>query len=391
MTLQRELATAYERLATILGGGGVSNLGDLAGAERGYLTALSMREKLAAQKDAGAEDQDALAQLRVQLARFFVQQGDATRAEHEAEAAVTLLQSPKAAGSRADRLGILATAFHQLSYVQALRGENAAALTSAMQAVDYARQGLAAHPGDPADISRLARIEIDGARPLAGAGRGAEALTMVGDARHNLERVLADEPRNVRYRENLVEALDVEGTISGALGDRAGSVREFSEATAIVDSLKAEGPDDQVIRIAAMISDHGYGSALLDAGDIEAGIARLRRASLEANAIARDSPGNWVVQSEIVVITLDLGEALIARNAHDPEGCLYARSRTLIGGSSGGAPRKSRGVGSTGRISKQSARRVASRLLAPFPYRAEARRFQNVVVRALRARIFTRP
>ena len=84
--------------------------------------------------------------------------------------------------------------------------------------MDYARQGLAAHP-DPVSISRLARIEIDGARPLAGAGRSAEALTMLGDARHNLERVLANEPNNVRYRENLVEALDAEGDISDALGD----------------------------------------------------------------------------------------------------------------------------------------------------------------------------
>ena len=70
-----------------------------------------------------------------------------------------------------------------------------------------------------------------------------------------------------------------------------------------------------------MISDHGYGSALLNAGDTAAGIARLRRASVEAQAIARDSPGNGYVQRELAVITLDLGEALIARNSHDPEGC----------------------------------------------------------------------
>src|SRR5262249_30725111 len=117
--LQRELATAYERLATILGGGGVSNLGDARSAEAHYRSALAIRERLAARRDAQPADVDGLAQLHVELSRTLAATNTLDRAETEAASAVALLQSPRAgAAATPGRLGHMATAFHQLGYVQ---------------------------------------------------------------------------------------------------------------------------------------------------------------------------------------------------------------------------------------------------------------------------------
>jgi serine/threonine protein kinase len=316
--LERELATANERLATILGGGGVSNLGDLPDAKARYLKALAIREKLATRANASPEDRDALAELRVQLARLFALTGDLDRAEQEAFSAVKSLQQAR---SQASSLGRLATAFHQLGYVQSLRAKTTAAAGSLAQAVDYARQQALARPAETADLVRLARIEIDGARPLADAGRGAEALAMLNDARSTLERLRALEPHNTRYGENLIEALVTQASVLGTLGDAQGRLRTCAQAVPIAESLRAASPDDHAIQIAVMISHHDLGVALLEAGDTAAGVVRLRTANAEAEAMIREAPDNAFVLRRLAAIKARLGEALLSMNPQDPDGC----------------------------------------------------------------------
>ena len=321
VALQRELATAHERLAAILGGGGVSHLGDLKGAEQRYLTALAIRERLAGRADSSLEDVDALAELQVQLARFFSLKGDLARAEQQAAAAVALLQLPRMTGLADVRVGHLATALHQLGYAQARRAENGPALASLEQSVVFARQQADAHPGDLVVVARLARIQIDAAQQKVVAGRTADALAMFRDAQHGLEQLLERDPRNARYRGYLVELLNDEGDAFIAAGDEAGARAAFTRAVAMAEALLADGPDDQGHQIAAMMSHYSLGAALIRFGDTDDGIRRFRQAIAEAEAMARTSPDSGFVIDQLASVRAELGEALIGRRPNDAEGC----------------------------------------------------------------------
>src|SRR5262249_9014875 len=153
--------------------------------------ALEIREALAARSNAAEEDVSALAELRVQLARLFAVTGDLTRAVDQAMQAVTLLQA--SSGSRpasGNHLGRLATAYHQLGYVQARRAENNAALQSFEQAVTSARRQVAVQPDDLNELARLSRIQIDYANQLSIAGKPQEALETLREAEASIRRLL---------------------------------------------------------------------------------------------------------------------------------------------------------------------------------------------------------
>jgi tetratricopeptide (TPR) repeat protein len=322
VALQRELATANERLGTIFGGGGVSNLGNLRSAESRYQQALAIRESLAARSGAEPPDIHGLAQLRVQVARFLALKGDLVRAEDSATEAVTLFESlQEDSGAPANRLGQLATAYHQLGYVRARRGKNAEALASLEAAVARAKRQVSITPDDLDETARLARIQIDYAEQLLTAMQPGAALETLAEARRKYEELLSRDPVNVRYRQSLVRIFNNQGGALNALDDRPGMIRAFTDATTTADALLAAGLDDHGSQLAALLSHAALGRALVAIGKTEAGIKRLRQTIAEAESIVKASPGDDFTVNELAVGRLNLGEALLSAAPHSAVGC----------------------------------------------------------------------
>ena len=84
--LQRELASAYERVGDVQGNPYYANLGDTAGATESYRKALQIRLALAGDQRGSAED-------RAALAAVYVKQGFAFRAGNNFPAAFEALQA----------------------------------------------------------------------------------------------------------------------------------------------------------------------------------------------------------------------------------------------------------------------------------------------------------
>ncbi len=322
--LQRELATANQRLGDILGGGGVSNLGDIPGAEVRYNAALAMWEELAARRDAEPTDLENLARLRVEHSRFLLVRGALDRSEQSAADAVALLRTPRGERAGGERhAGMLATSLHQLGYIQSRRGKNTAALASFGEAVHYASNQLKTLPEDPRELQRSARIEADYASQLQRAGRAAEAVDAARAARRKLEGLLATDPHNVRTQQTLALALQNEATALAATGDRKGSVTVFGEAVKVSEALRAASPTDQSAQIGAMLAHYALGVALLQFGDTTEGIATLRNAVVEAEAVRKISSGNDYIINQLASIKLELGEALLTSHPQSAEGCRH--------------------------------------------------------------------
>jgi tetratricopeptide (TPR) repeat protein len=153
------------------------------------------------------------------------------------------------------------------------------------------------------------------------AGRAAEALSILEDARQTLERLRALDPRNVRLGENLFEALSNQGDVLEMLGDRAAELHLYTEAAYLSEALLADSPDDRTVQIAVTIGHQNLGVGLLETGDITAAVTRLRTANAEADAIVRRAPDNGFVRHRLAMIKARLGEALLTINSRDPEGC----------------------------------------------------------------------
>jgi tetratricopeptide (TPR) repeat protein/RIO-like serine/threonine protein kinase len=320
--LQRELATANMRLGDILGGGGVSNLGDLKGAAARYASAHSTWEALAARPDAEAADFEGLAQVRVQLSRFGVLRGVLDEAENHAAAAVTLLERTASPGGAARRNhGLLATAFHQLGFVQARRGKSDDALRSLERAREHASSAVGPSTGDADDEARIARIQLDLGEQLIRARRAREAQDLLLDSRRRLDRLLAGDPRSKRYRLNLIQTLNTLGMAQRAAGNLSEAVVSYRDATTQAVAMADEEPEDQGVRFAALLSQYALGTSLLAAGSTASGVTHLRLAIADGERIVQAAPGHDAARHQVASARLELGEALLAASDTRRDGC----------------------------------------------------------------------
>ncbi|HZP65777.1 MAG TPA: hypothetical protein VFB32_05660, partial [Rudaea sp.] len=324
--LQRELAGANERLGEILGGGGVSNLGDLRGADARYGTALAMREALASNSQATPADVEALAQLHVSLSRFKALAGDLPRAEAHASRAVDLLESPLARQSTdPHRLGYLARAQHQRGYVRARRGNNETAVASHREATQNARRQVELLPDDDQEQARLARIEVDYAETLRYTGDDAQALAMIADARQRAERLLKADPHNQRLRMTLFQAFYNEGEVYEDQEHWSACLEAFRRAVALADELRTAQPDDVSSQLTAIHAYYALGMGFIHSGAIVRGIAVLDEAVAGAQHLLRTMPNNAYVLSQLSGIEVERGEALLGIH-RTADGCRDIRS-----------------------------------------------------------------
>jgi tetratricopeptide (TPR) repeat protein len=321
VTLQRELATANMRLGEILGGGGVSNLGDVKGAHARYLAALAVRETLAAQPNAEPVDAVGLAQVHVQLSRFSGSLGDLERAEQHARAAVSTLETPLAQRSGNGQMGYLSTAYQQLGFVQARRGENADALASLEAARTRAQQLVNAHPNDAIHLARLSRIQTDYGDQLIQAQRPKDAIAILADARGRLQRLLVVDPLNKPHRQNLILVLNTEGSGLEMLRDYRGAVDAFTTALDMSERLVEAEPTDLGARVALLLSRYRLAMGLVHAGKRTAGAARLRETIADGEKILQTAPAHGFTRHQIASARLELGETLLADDRRSREGC----------------------------------------------------------------------
>ena len=322
--LQRELATANQRLATILGGGGVSSLGNQQGARERYAAALKLREGLVARSDATVDDYESFASLRVDLSRLWAWVGDMPQAEAHATAAIALLQQANVKWPKAERDAQLASAYHQLAYCS---GSKTAAIAAYDKAMALVRSRIDANPQDAINIARMARIAPDFANVLLQTGRPTDARDVVRDARGRLGPILAADPINKRYRQYLAFLWGNEAEALIALGEYAGAVEAGTHATAVAHELHLQEPKDLATLLALMNSRCTLGQAWLGAGQPANGIARLRECVADGQRLLALAPTNYY-RGELAFRQLQLGRALIdaGKGQHSEEGCAVLRA-----------------------------------------------------------------
>lgn len=143
--LQREVASAYERLGDVQGRPLASSLGDEAGALQSYNKSLDLRERLARTSQANADDAVSLAKIHRLIANAAVESADIRGAlEHAKKAlAVTTAASDSGSGNTKAAASELAWDYMALGMVESGGGFNSAGLGDPDSAIRDFEKALA--------------------------------------------------------------------------------------------------------------------------------------------------------------------------------------------------------------------------------------------------------
>jgi tetratricopeptide (TPR) repeat protein len=322
VSLQRELATAFQRLGQIQGAGVGANLGETQGALESYGKALAIRQALLVRRPVDPVDLQGLGELQLEMANLFTSRGDLASAETALRAGLQQLENLSSSGHAAgDLRHPLSVGYQRLGYVHARRGDQRAALEASEKATSFSEAFCAAHPDDAKARANLAFIRNELAERLGRLGRTQEALENNRRARQIQEKLIEADPLNARFQRDLVYTLNLEGGFLHDLGMPRASVESYTRSLTVAEAQLAADPRNRWNQVAAVMGLSNLGSALIDAGEKSAGIERLKKAAQSGEAILAEDAANGFLRNQLANIHATLGSALRESEPTAVEGC----------------------------------------------------------------------
>jgi tetratricopeptide (TPR) repeat protein/tRNA A-37 threonylcarbamoyl transferase component Bud32 len=324
VSLQRELADAYQRVAQVQGGGVGANLGDSRGALQSYGKALTIRQALIARTPVDSRDVLGLALLEFDLGALERVLGEPAKAERSFVSSAARLESLRRQGALPeDQRRRVAPVYQRLAEAQRFQGKHDAALASARQASAEAEAAWRARPEDAAVRSALAAASHQLAEVLADGRQYADALEWTRRARGLLEAALRENPLDAQSTRILLFVLNGEGRYLWELGDRSGSLKVRARALEVAEEAARRDPQDRWSQMGVVVAGITLADALLQAGAARESVNYFREALRIGRAAADADPQNRYVQLEAAAAEYGLGRARLAEGtpAARAEGC----------------------------------------------------------------------
>jgi non-specific serine/threonine protein kinase/serine/threonine-protein kinase len=287
-SLQRELATAYEKVGTVQGNPFGANLGDTQGALESYGKSLAIWQSLANGNAFSLDDR--VAQVRVQRLILAVQanRGDASTLGDLRQSIASLEQVLRTAGPAPVVLQELGTDYRFLGVVLDGSGNYQAALENFQKALPIIEQRLAAAPDDATLRGDLATTEARIGHELAGFDSIENSFSHFKRALEVFESLAADgkneeASRRLAYTHfYLAEALQQKG-------GRAAALHHHQEQQRIVAALAAKDPTNSVVQLDLACGTARLGNATALTGKSASGLGLLNQSiRMLETQIARD-------------------------------------------------------------------------------------------------------
>jgi eukaryotic-like serine/threonine-protein kinase len=345
--IQRELATAYARLATVKGAPQGFNVGDLPAALRSYRNALALLEQVRKSAPGDLTVLRSMAEVEWPMSVILGRQGDRKGAEAFAQRALDLRETlARAEPEKLDARRELAEAYYlrgqaavtagdldtarsvrrkaldlcesiaaedpadaNARYQIALAAKNLAAVEQRFRAFDdalkhlqrareidvqrcrNAPQNASAKLDLSFDWSELAELKIRTSDLPAAAGAYREARAI-------REELLARDPRNQRLRDRVAYIRSREGRVQLRLRHMQPALASFQRALELRRELAAD-PSNLAAQFAAAESRADLGAWHCAAGERPAGAAALEAALSRIQEIHRKSPLNLEDQESV--------------------------------------------------------------------------------------------
>jgi serine/threonine protein kinase len=277
-SLQRELATAYEKVATVQGNPFGANLGDLQGATVSYRKAALIWDSLSKANPGNAHDLVGLARTYRQLAGTVANVGGGDPLELMQKAVDALQRTENSVSADPQVAEELVLDYRRMAAIQIKTGgDPEGALKNCRKALGVAEQRLNSSPADRILQRDLAGIEGKTGETLAELGARSEALD---SSRQALEifRSLARDPTDARAHRNLAYYGISRGDILLMSGDSAGALQSYREGQALLEGLAAADPQNAQVGVELATAYAKVAHALARKGNRSVALAMFERA-----------------------------------------------------------------------------------------------------------------
>ncbi len=312
ISLQKELAAAYERVGDVLGYPYAANLGDKDGALENYRKALALRESLLRITPKDRSLQADLADTYFRMASVAESTGkfsEALAALAKAEPITQALAIDSNDPASADRY---AGAYYFTAQIQVETGEVATALQNYQRAAMIRDAALERSPGNFALRTHLA-ADYDGI---------AKCFHLTHDLPHAIEvqskavlllQELADaSPDSATLAEYLGEGTNELAGYKDESGQPAAGLESFRKAHAIFARLLSTDPKNTLAKSNFGFSDNGMGKTLIALGKPAAALTIFRESVASFEQMSPETTSSRYVRTGLAQAYAGLGDAYAA-------------------------------------------------------------------------------
>jgi tetratricopeptide (TPR) repeat protein len=327
--LQRELATAYERVGDVRGQAYAASLGDRAGAMESYLKALRIREALVAGVPGDVKTRRDLAVSYQKIGNQLLDTSEANRGLDYLRKSLAIYsdltaEQPTNPASRRE----LADIYNDVGLALEDWMDLSGALENHRKALSIREQLVAAEPRiqkHRRDLS-MTYVNIGRAMLLSGDAKGALEINSKGLALRSA--LLAEDPTNADYRRLLAIGYQNDGDDRARLGDTAGALESFRKKLTLDEQSFRADPANAPTRGALGYSFERIGDLLADSGDHTQALSYHHRALEMWEKISADAPPDVYVRARLIRARANIGQlhAKLGERSGALEQCATARS-----------------------------------------------------------------
>ena len=305
-TLQRELASAYEKVGDVQGSPSRANLGNFVGALASHGKALAIRTRL-------AQSPAASPGAKLELARSYAALGELSQVTSDTPAALANYRKAFAvfdsiASESAERNRGLSVLHIRFGRALVASGELGKSIESYRKGIALTLALSVAEPGDRTLKRDLAIARIALGDALADTGDLPEALEAERSALALLEPLVT--PTDAPSRRDVNTAQGRISDVLAKMGDKRGALAIELEALAVSEELLKADPSN-VLAARDTYIDYYKTAFLQEAlGDIEGAIANQRRCVALCEVQARANPASSQLRGDLSVGYFRLGEML---------------------------------------------------------------------------------
>ncbi len=292
--LQRELASAYEKVADIQGEAYTANIGEPRAALESYRKASSLLEPIVAADPHDLSAQQSLARAYLEQSKLLLLLGDSANAIATSELAVARFEALAEAQPDAATRRALANGYRTHAYTMDMAGgQGDLGYAFAEKAVAILEDLNVQRPDDLdvaydlANAYRMAANTVFGEKPLPETMARSAALHRQALATDE-DLVAATEGRNTEYVRGMVVSGGSLAYILYHLGDYRGAIDAARGTEPAVAILQSDPNNAQVVVDRANIALH-LGYALLGAGELREAAVTLEQNAAALEEIARVS------------------------------------------------------------------------------------------------------
>jgi len=308
-SLQRELATAYQRVGDVQGLlNSQQNLGHSSDALQSFRKAAKIREALAAADPNDMAAKRDLAFIYQRIGQVCALLNDTPGAKDNDQKAFAIYDSLHAASPNDVKASLsLATAYYTLGRLFSLNGEWADAVRNDLKAVELYEQVNQVKAGDTTARLSLAAGYREACYNLGKSGDRPKALALCRAAVTINEGLAAANPNEVRAQLDLSAAYGDLGMTLADGGDLAAAIQNWSKALAIARPVAAADPNNARAHVVLALDENQLGLMLAKAGQDGALSHELNALEIRKKLSSAD-PSNKGRQEAVAVSYATLGD-----------------------------------------------------------------------------------